>query len=73
MSQYNYKPAPRYLGKKVKEKLRVQLGNDKLMAEAPSIVQKALAKGWIQPPKHRPMTDSQIQTFRFKHPHDKTP
>ena len=68
-----YKPAPRYLGKKVKEKLRVQLGNDKLMAEAPSIVSNAIAKGWIKKSSHRPMTDAEINTFRFQNPHDKTP
>lgn len=68
-----YKPAPRYIGKKLTEKLRVQIGNDKLLIEAPSIVAKALAKGWLKPPSQRPLTEAQINTFRFKNPHAKKP
>jgi hypothetical protein len=33
----------------------------KLLAEAPAIVENAIARGWIKPPKFR-LTDAQIES-----------
>lgn len=62
----HYTPAPRYLGKKLTKPLVVAPSNAAILAEAPELVRIGLERGWIKPPKEKPMTDAQIQTYRLK-------
>jgi hypothetical protein len=61
-----YKPAPRYLGKKLTAPLSVNMSNEAILKEGPALVAWGIEQGLIHPPSKKPLTDRQIANLRQK-------
>ena len=59
-----YKPAKRYLGKKITAPLSVNMSNEAILKEGPALVAWGIEQGLIRTPSEKPLTDRQIANLR---------